>query len=230
MSLLTILLFVGTMGLSLWATMRVRQVYSRFSQLHAASGVSGAEAAASILRQEGIYDVEIVEHDQTLADHYDPANKRLVLCRENYYGTSVAALGVAAHEAGHAMQHKIAYAPLQWRMAAVGITVFASQIVLWLPLLGLFTGFLSGKLTLGIVAAAWGVLMLFNLITLPVEFDASRRAQLALTRVGLISTIQEECAVRSVLSAAAWTYVAAFITSLVYFLMHLLPLLTAQRE
>ena len=169
MSLLTILLFAGTMGLSLWATMRVRQVYSRFSQLPAASGVPGAEAAATILRQEGIYDVEIVEHDQTLADHYDPTNKRLVLCRENYYGTSVATLGVAAHEAGHAMQHKIAYAPLQWRMAAVGITVFASQIVLWLPLLGLFTGLLSGQLTLGIVAAAWGILMLFNLITLPVE-------------------------------------------------------------
>jgi hypothetical protein len=133
---------------------------------------------------------------------------------------------VAAHEAGHAIQHKIAYAPLQWRMAAVGITVFASQIALWLPLLGLFTGFLSGQLTLGIVAAAWGILMLFNLITLPVEFDASGRAQLALTRLRLISTIQEECAVRSVLSAAAWTYVAAFITSLLYFLMHLLPLLT----
>jgi hypothetical protein len=226
MSLLAILLFAGTMGLSLWATMRVRQVYNKFSQLPAVTGVSGAEAAATILRQEGIYDVEIVEHDQTLADHYDPANKRLVLCRENYYGTSVAALGVAAHEVGHAIQHKCAYGPLQWRMAAVGITTFASQIVLWLPLLGLFTGFLSGKLALAIVAGAWAILMLFNLITLPVEFDASRRAKLALVRLGLLGTAQEEAAVHAVLSAAAWTYVAAFITSLVYFLMHLLPLLT----
>ena len=137
MSLLAILLFTGTMALSLWATMRVRQAYHKFSLLLASSGLTDYdEAAGRILQKEGIYDVEIVEHDQALGDHYDSTHKRLVLSRENYYGTSAAALGVAAHECGHAIQHKQAYAPVQWRMASVGLTMFASQIVLWLPILG----------------------------------------------------------------------------------------------
>ena len=230
MSLMTILLFFGTMALSLWATLRVRQVYSKFSLLPASSGLTGAETAAKILRQEGIYDVEIVEHDQVLGDHYDPTHKRLVLSRENFHGTSAAALGVAAHECGHAIQHKQAYAPLQWRMASVGLTMFASQIVLWLPLLGMFTGFLNTGLALVLVASAWGILMLFNLITLPVEFDASARARLVLRETGLIRATEEDAAVAQVLRAAAWTYVAAFITSLTYFLLHLLPLLGGRRE
>jgi uncharacterized protein len=230
MSLLAILLFVGTMALSWWATVRVRQVYSKFSLLPASSGSTGAETALRILRQEGIYDVEIVEHDQALGDHYDPTHKQLVLSRENFHGTSAAALGVAAHECGHAIQHKQAYAPLQWRMASVGLTMFASQIVLWLPLVGLFTGFLSTGMAVVLVASAWGILMLFNLITLPVEFDASTRARRVLRETGLIRTTEEDTAVAQVLRAAAWTYVAAFITSLTYFLLHLLPLLGGRRE
>ena len=230
MSLMTILLFFGTMALSLWATLRVRQVYSKFSLLPASSGLTGAETAAKILRQEGIYDVEIVELDQALGDHYDPTHKRLVLSRENFHGTSAAALGVAAHECGHAIQHKQAYAPLQWRLASVGLTMFASQIVLWLPLLGMFTGFLNTGLALVLVASAWGILMLFNLITLPVEFDASARARLVLRETGLIQATEEDAAVAQVLRAAAWTYVAAFITSLTYFLLYLLPLLGGRRE
>jgi uncharacterized protein len=126
MSLLAILLFIGTMALSLWATIRVRQVYNRFSLLPASSGSTGADTAATILRQEGISEVEIVAHDQMLGDHYDPIHKRVVLSRENFRGTSVAALGIAAHECGHAIQHKQAYAPLQWRIASVGLTAFAS--------------------------------------------------------------------------------------------------------
>ena len=230
MSLMVILLFFGTMALSLWATLRVRQVYSKFSLLPASSGLTGAETAAKILRQEEIYDVEIVEHDQVLGDHYDPTHKRLVLSRENFHGTSAAALGVAAHECGHAIQHQQAYAPLQWRMASVGLTMFASQIVLWLPLLGIFTGFLNTGLALVLVASAWGILMLFNLITLPVEFDASARARLVLRETGLIRATEEDAAVAQVLRAAAWTYVAAFITSLTYFLLHLLPLLDGRRD
>jgi uncharacterized protein len=166
MSLLAILLFIGTMALSLWATIRVRQAYNRFSLLPASSGSTGADTAATILRQEGISEVEIVAHDQMLGDHYDPIHKRVVLSRENFYGTSVAALGVAAHECGHAIQHKYAYAPLQWRMASVGLTTFANQIVLWLPLLGMFIGFLNTGMALILMASAWGILMLFNLLTL----------------------------------------------------------------
>jgi uncharacterized protein len=230
MSLLAILLFCGTMTLSLWAAILVRQAYNKFSHLPASSGSSGAETAATILRREGIYDVEIVEHDAMLGDHYDPIHKRLVLSGNNFYGRSTAALGVAAHECGHAIQHKQAYAPLQWRMASIGLTTFASQIVLWLPILGMFTGSLNTDGALILVATAWGILMLFNLITLPVEFDASARARSVLKQTGLIQTIEEETAVTKVLRAAAWTYVAAFITSLVYFLLHILPLLGGRRE
>ena len=230
MSLFAILLFAATMALSLWATMRVRQVYSKFSLLRAISGLTGADAAATILQQEAIYDVEILEQDEALGDHYDPARKRLVLSSETFHGASAAALGVAAHECGHVIQHKQAYAPLRCRIASVGLTTFASQIVLWLPLLGMFTGFLNTGVALTLVASAWGILMLFNLITLPVEFDASARARLVLRETGLIRTAQEERAVAQVLRAAAWTYVAAFITSLTYFLLHLLPLLGGRRE
>jgi uncharacterized protein len=94
-------LFVGTMVLSLWATLRVRQVYGKFSQLPASSGLTGAETAAIVLRPEEIYDVEIVEHGEALGDHYDPAQKRLVLSRDNFHASSAAAVGVAAHECGH---------------------------------------------------------------------------------------------------------------------------------
>jgi uncharacterized protein len=230
MTLLAILLFTGTMALSLWATMRVRQIHNEVSMLPGSTGSSGAETAQTILRHQGIYDVEIVPHDQPFGDHYDPIHKRLVLSRETFDGMSLAALGVAAHECGHAIQHKEGYAPLQWRMASVGLTMFASQIVLWLPLLGMFTGFLNTGVALTLVASAWGILMLFNLITLPVEFDASARAGLLLRQTGLIQTPQEKIAVAKVLRAAAWTYVAAFITSLTYFLFHLLPLLVGRRE
>ena len=111
MSFLSILLFIGTLAISLWATARVKSVYNRFSQIPASSGATGAEVAAAILDRAGIHDVEIVSHDEMLGDHYDPVNKRLVLSEQNYHGNSLAALGVSAHECGHAIQHKIAYAP-----------------------------------------------------------------------------------------------------------------------
>jgi hypothetical protein len=194
------------------------------------SGLTGSEAAKEILRRAGIRDVDITPQDGMLGDHYDPLRKRLVLSTENYYGQSPAALGVAAHEAGHAIQHARAYKPLQWRMAAVGITTYASQIVMWLPLVGLFTGMIEPLTGAVLMAAAWGVIMLFNLVTLPVEFDASRRAKEVLANLGMIAPGGEAAAVRKVLDAAAWTYVAAFVTSLVYFLWHLLPLLTGRQR
>jgi len=230
MTLLVILVFIGTMALSLWATIHVGRVQNKFSLFPATSGSSGAETAERILRQEGIYDVEIVEQEQALGDHYDPAHKRLVLSREIYNGTSATALGIAAHECGHAIQHKDGYVLLRWRMASVGLTTFASQIVLWLPLLGLLTGFLNSRVALTLVAAAWGILMLFNLLTLPVEFDASAKARLRLRESRLIQTEQEEAAVDTVLRAAAWTYLAAFITSLAYFLINLSPVFDGNRE
>lgn len=223
-------LFLCTLAIGLLAHWHVRRTYARHNKVATLSGYSGAAAAAELLRQAGVNDVAIVEHEEPLGDHYDPAAKRLVLSSANYHGTTPAALGVAAHECGHAIQHKRAYAPLQLRMAAVGITTFASQLVLWIPLLGMFTGLLAAKTGLLIMAAAWGVLMVFNLITLPVEFDASRRARLMLNRLGFIQGGEERDAVAQVLRAAGWTYVAAFISSLVYFLWHLLPLVTGRER
>jgi len=227
---IAILLFVGTLGLSLLAASRVRAIYNKYSQVPAASGDTGAEVAAQILGIAGIRNVEIVEHDEMLGDHYDPIHRRLVLSSRNFHGTSCAALGVAAHECGHAIQHHKAYAPLRWRMAAVGATMFANQVVLWLPLIGMFTGLIQPLTGALLMAVAWGVIMIFNLVTLPVEIDASRRAKTVLARIGHVATAEQMGAVRKVLDAAAWTYVAAFITSLVYLIWHLLPLLTGRHD
>jgi uncharacterized protein len=228
MNFTALVLFAGTMLISLWATMRVKSVYARWSQVPARSGASGAEVAAAILDRAGIRDVEIIAHDEMLGDHYDPLHKRLVLSQQNYYGQSVAALGVSAHECGHAIQHAQAYGPLHLRMAAVGATQLASQIVWILPFLGAMSGLLYQALWA--TAIAWGVIMLFNLVTLSVEFDASNRAKEILGNMGFIGTDEEIRGVRQTLDAAGWTYVAAFITSLAYLLWHLLPLLTGGRR
>ena len=113
------ILFIGTMALSVWAMWRVKSVYKRYSHGVVRSGFTGGEVAAEILRNRGIRDVEIIYADEMLGDHYDPIHKRLVLSADNYYGRSPAALGVAAHECGHALQHAQAYKPLHWRRAAV---------------------------------------------------------------------------------------------------------------
>jgi uncharacterized protein len=225
-----LLLFIVTLGIGLLAQWHVKRTYARHSQTPTLGGYSGAEVAHEILRSAGIYDVEIVAQHGLLGDHYDPSHKRLVLSNENYNGTSAAALGVAAHECGHAIQHQKAYAPLKWRMAAVGITNVASQMVMWIPLLGMMTGLLAPMVGLMVMAIAWGILMAFNLVTLPVEFDASRRAKLVLGQMGFIRPGPESAAVNSVLNAAGWTYVAAFISSLLYFLWYLLPFITGRDE
>jgi Zn-dependent membrane protease YugP len=224
------ILFFSTMALSLWAAWRVKSVYARYNQGMVRSGLAGAEVAAAILQRKGILEVEITEGEGVLGDHYDPLHKRLVLSPDNFHGRTPAALGVAAHEAGHAIQHALAYKPLHWRMAAVGITTYANYVVMLLPMLGLLTGLITPITGALIMAVAWGVIMLFNLITLPVEFDASRRAKAELANFGFIAAGAEATAVKRVLDAAAWTYVAAFITSLAYFLWHLLPLLSGQRR
>jgi Zn-dependent membrane protease YugP len=223
-----ILLFVGTMAIALLAQWHVKRTYHRYSRVPAAAGYTGAEVARQLLRTAGISDVSIHEHQEMLGDHYDPMRKRLVLSSANYHGTSLAAIGVAAHECGHAIQHQQAYGPLHLRMAAVTATNFASQIVFWLPMVGMFTGYLSTYTGVLIMAIAWAVIMAFNLVTLPVEFDASRRAKIMLGEMGFMQSGAEREGVSRVLNAAGWTYVAAFITSLLYFLWYLLPLLTGR--
>ncbi len=231
MNVFSLFVFFGTMALALLAQMYVKSMFHRFSRVEGSCGYTGAEAAAEILRRNGIQDVGIFEHQGFLGDHYDPIHKRLVLSSNVFHGRSLSALGVAAHEVGHAIQHKNAYFPLHLRMAAVGATHFASQVVTWLPLLGMASGFItSTTLGLTLMALGWGVIMAFNLVTLPVEYDASRRAKEMLSKLGMVRTREEGAGVASVLNAAALTYVAAFITSLAYMLIYLLPLLTGGRS
>jgi uncharacterized protein len=219
---MTLFLFIVTMAISLWASARVRSQFNRWSHVPVWSRLSGADAARRVLQNAGIHDVEVVPVHGTLTDHYDPRHKQLALSEPVYAGRSVAALGVAAHEAGHAIQHAEHYAPLTWRMAAVRSTVTASWMLLIAPLvLGLM-----GQLVLGLTVAVicLGILMLFNLVTLPVEFDASRRAKEVLVGSGMVAPGDEMRGVDAVLRAAGFTYVAAFLSSLAWFLLRLVEL------
>ena len=229
-SVLFMAIIFATFAISLWAQWRVKHTVRKYSEVPASCGFTGAQVAAHILQAADIRDVEIVEGEGFLGDHYDPMNKRLVLSPDNFNGTSTAALGISAHECGHALQHKAAYAPLHWRMAAVGATNYASTIVGILPWLGMLGGFFRGPTAFTIMAACWGVIMAFNLVTLPVEFDASNRAKVILGQMGFIQPGAETTAVNKVLNAAGFTYVAAFLTSLAWALYYILPLLLGGRR
>jgi Zn-dependent membrane protease YugP len=220
MSMTTYLLLIGVpLVLGLYAQMRVSSAFGKYKKVAATSGVTGAQAAREILAAAQIHDVEVREINDMLGDHYDPIKKRLCLSSDVFRTPSVAALGIAAHEAGHAIQHARAYAPLKWRMAVVPVTQFASQI-LPLVIIGGFMFHITGLITLGVIC--YGVLALFQLITLPVEFDASKRAKVILQQMGMVQPGGEAAGVNSVLNAAALTYVAAFVAALgnlVYLIM-----------
>ena len=212
MSMSIYLLLIGVpLVLGLYAQMRVSSAFGRYKKVAATSGVTGAHAAREILNAAKIHDVEVREINDMLGDHYDTLKKRLCLSSDVYHTPSVAALGIAAHEAGHAIQHARAYAPLKWRMAIVPVTQFASQI-LPLVIIGGFMFQISDLISLGIICYA--VLAVFQLITLPVEFDASKRAKVILQQMGMVQPGGEAAGVNSVLNAAALTYVAAFVAAL----------------
>ncbi len=179
--------------------------------MRASSNITGAEAAREILQAAQIDDVNVVETNDYLGDHYDPTSKRLCLSTNVYNTPSVAALGIAAHETGHAIQHAKAYAPLKARMAIVPMTSIASRMLPFVIFGGLFFR-ISGLITVGIYC--YLILLAFQLITLPVEFDASRRAKIILQQMGIIQPGGEVVGVNKVLNAAAWTYVAAFVATL----------------
>jgi Zn-dependent membrane protease YugP len=211
-----------TMLMSFGAMAYLKSTFASASQVPIASGLTGAQAAARILQSAGINDVEIVEGESFLGDHYDPSEKRLVLSPDNFEGSSAANVGVAAHECGHALQHQQHYIPLEVRMSSVYATNYASQIAMWLPMIAVFTHIISMYTALWVMAACFGVLMFFNLITLPVEFDASARAKKVLQQLGIVRPGPEAAAVNSTLNAAGLTYVAAFIGSLLQFLYYLM--------
>ncbi len=201
--------------LGFYAQMRLMSTYSKYVRIGTQSGLTGAEAAREILDSAGLSQVPVREVGGHLTDHYDPTKKALFISSENYRGSSLAAVGVAAHEAGHALQHKASYAPLKWRMAMVPITQFASFAWTGILLLGLFLGMFS-KL-LGLAILIFTIISVFQLITLPVEFDASRRAKAQLLQLGLIHGTEAQ-GVSRVLNAAALTYVAALVTSVLQLL------------
>src|SRR5712671_4535559 len=197
--------------LGIWAQIRVTGAFNRWGKVRASSNITGAECAREILQAAQIHDVDVVQTDGFLGDHYDPTSKQLHLSSSVYNTPSVAALGIAAHESGHAIQHARAYAPLKARMAIVPVTMIASQMLPFIIIGGLFFR-ISGLITLGIWC--YLILLVFQLITLPVEFDASRRAKIILREMGIIQPGEEAVGVNKVLNAAALTYIAAFIAAL----------------
>jgi Zn-dependent membrane protease YugP len=202
----------------LWAQMKVKSTYGKYVQVPSRGRITGREAAQAVMESAAIHDVEIVECHGTLTDHYDPSKKRLALSQDNYRGSSLAALGVAAHEAGHAIQHKQGYAPLNLRMTLVPITSFASQFLPVIMFGGFFLGF--GPITIYLGIAVYLVLTVFQLVTLPVEFDASKRAKAQLVGLGIVDQDELLCVTKT-LDAAAYTYVAAFVSSLGWLLYFL---------
>ena len=207
-----VLILIGLL-LSMAASAKVNSTYARYARVGARCGMTGAEAAKRLLNSQGIYDVTVRRVPGKLTDHYDPRNKTVNLSESVYGSTSIAAIGVAAHECGHAMQDAGGYVPLRVRGALVPVANFGAQISWPLILIGLLfsSGSSSMLITLGILMFSLSVL--FQLVTLPVEFNASSRAVNLLDRTGILAG-QEVGQTRQVLSAAALTYVAAAAASL----------------
>ncbi len=227
--MLWLALIAVPMLFGLYAQFRVSSAYNKNLQIPSRGRITGREAAAAVMESAGITDVEIVAVEGELTDHYDPSNKRLALSEHNYNGTSLAALGVATHEAGHALQHKAGYAMMQLRQTLVPATQISASASQFLIIIGIVIGArgLGGIfLTLGAVALA--VICLFQLVTLPVEFDASNRAKAQLVNLGILDR-DEMPGVNQTLDAAALTYVAAFVASLGS-LLHILLILSGSRR
>ena len=220
---LYLIIMLTCLALSAVTSLRVKAAFAQGKKTAVSSGVTGAEAAARILKANGIFDVKIIEGKGFLTDHYNPATKNLVLSPDVYRGSSAASVGVAAHEVGHAVQHASGYRWLGLRTALVPVVNIGSNIGLWLVIIGIILGSAyqasSGNLSIGYYLALVGVILysatfVFSVVTVPVEIDASRRAVRELEADGITRSAEETEAVRKVLSAAALTYVAAAIGSL----------------
>ena len=209
-----ILVLIGAV-LSLLASAKVNSTFNKYKRIRSASGMTGAEAAERILHQNGIYDVGIEHISGNLTDHYDPRSKMLRLSDATYSSTSVAAIGVAAHECGHALQHKEEYAPLKLRTAIVPAANIGSRLGIPIILLGVILG--SSSLLINIGIWVFSLAVLFQIVTLPVEFNASSRALHMVEQYGILGS-NEVVHTKKVLSAAAMTYVAAAASSILQLL------------
>ena len=201
-----ILVVIGAV-ICMIASARVKGTFNKYSQLRSMSGMNGAQVAQRVLQAAGIYDVQVRHVSGSLTDHYDPRTKTVNLSDPVYNATSVAALGVAAHECGHAIQHAKSYAPLSIRSALVPIANFGSMLAWPVILIGLFFNTRSSGLIIDIGILLFSAAVLFQLVTLPVEFDASRRALVMLRTQGILAD-DELKYTRRVLKSAALTYVA----------------------
>lgn len=220
-----IVLVLPAILLGFWAQMRVKSTYARYSQVRASRGITADQAARLILDMNGLRDVPIQRIAGSLTDHYDPRD-RVVRLSESVYGSpSIAAIGVAAHEVGHAVQHATGYTPMKLRSAIVSVTNIGSTLSMPLILIGLLLN--SSRLAMAGVAL-FGLVAVFQLVTLPVEFNASRRALVTLESRDILSG-EEMQGARSVLTAAALTYVAALVQSLAQ-LLRLLILVGGNRR
>ena len=212
--------------LGLWAQMRVKGTFNKYSKVRTASNLTGAEIARHLLDSQGLNDVRVEQTQGFLSDHYDPRTRVLRLSPDVYRTPSVAAAGVAAHEMGHALQHSAGYGPLQVRSAIVPVVQFGSSLAPILILVGFLLRF-TALAWVGVILFAGAVV--FSLVTLPVEFDASRRAKALLTQGGIVSH-EEAGGVNAVLNAAGWTYVAAAIAAIGQLLYYVLLLTGGSRR
>ena len=211
------LFIVPGLALSIWASARVKSAFNKYTKVRSMRGFTGAEAAQELLRGAGITDVRIVRSHGVLSDHYNPITKTLALSEPVYNSDSIAAVGVATHEAGHAIQHARHYAPLWVRSALVPTASIGSSIGYFVMLIGLFMA--STNMVL-VGAILFSAVLLFQVVTLPVEFNASSRAKALVVEHGIV-TLQEREGINKVLNAAALTYVAAAVSTLLTLLYFL---------
>ena len=211
------IILAPTIALTLWASFKVKRTFARYNKVPVSSGRSGREAAEMLLRRQSIR-IPVEQHPGALSDHYDPRVRVLRLSPEVYNGRTVGAVAVAAHEVGHAMQHHSGYQPLMFRQVLARPASFASNVS-WVLLLGGFLLGAFGLVQLGI--ALFSLVVLFQVVTLPVELNASSRAKALVWETGLI-TPDERRGVSKVLSAAAMTYVAAALTGILMLVYYLL--------
>lgn len=213
---MAIILFVVIALAGFLVQWRFKKKFKKYSEIALASGLSGADIARKMLADNGITDVEIISVDGQLTDHYNPANRTVNLSPDVYHGRSIAAAAVAAHECGHAVQHALAYSWLQFRSAMVPIVGVASNLIQWVLIIGVLLMMFSGSpIVLAVGVGALAIVTIFSFVTLPVEFDASRRALVWLqTQKGIMQTSVENDQAKDALWWAAMTYVVAALSSL----------------
>lgn len=222
-----ILVMIGVV-ICLLASAKMNSTFSKYSRVRSHSGMTGKEAAEALLHREGIYDVRVEYVAGNLTDHYDPRSKVLRLSDATYQQTSVAAIGVAAHECGHAIQHARGYAPLSIRSALVPVANFGSSIAWPLIIIGLIMNSQTSQLFLHLGVIAFSMAVLFQIVTLPVEFNASRRALKILGNTGMLYP-DEVRETRKVLTAAALTYVAGAASAILQ-LLRLIMISNSRRD